>query len=133
MDQNPNQQVPPSSDATPQGSAPTALPTPNQNRMLFGILAYIGVLIIVSYVFAKEDSFVLYHIRQGAVLFVIEVAVMLLSYMLPFNMLFFPLAPLFMIVNLGCLVLSIIGVLNVVKQKEQELPLVGHLAKHIPV
>jgi hypothetical protein len=53
---------------TPQNAA-------SQDNKLMGILAYIGPLIIVSYLVAKDDPFVKFHIKQGLVLFVIEIAV----------------------------------------------------------
>ncbi len=96
------------------------------------VLSYLGPLVIVSYLVAKDDTFVKFHIRQGAVLFAIEV---IISVLFPrmFMMVFFPLMFVLPIVNIALLVLSIVGIVNAVQGKEKELPLVGHLAVHVPL
>lgn len=98
-----------------------------EKNMLMAVLAYIGPLIIVSYVTAKDDAFVKFHIKQGLVLFVIEVGVWILGMMM------WRLWPLFSIVNLATVVLSIIGIINAVKGKEEPLPVVGKFSRHFPL
>lgn len=110
-----------------QSQPQTNSPQTSQKNVLMAVFSYLGPLIIISYLTAKEDSFVKFHIRQGAVLFAIEIALMILTSM------FFPLMMLSWVINLGILILSIIGIVNAVKGKEEELPLVGHLAVHIPL
>lgn len=95
-----------------------------ENNTLMGILAYIGPLIIVSYLVAKDDPFVKFHIKQGLVLVVIEVAVWMLM------MTLWILFPLLQLVNLAVLVLAIIGIVNAAKSEKKELPFIGHYAKH---
>ena len=90
-----------------------------------GILAYLGILIIIPFLAAKNDTFVKFHIRQGLVLVVIEIVVWFLS---AFT-LGWQLWPIFQLVNLATLVLAIIGIVNVVNHKEAELPIVGSWAK----
>jgi len=41
--------------------------------------------------------------------------------------------PLIYLLNLAVIVLSIIGIVNVVNKQEKELPLVGQLAKHFKI
>ena len=106
------------------GGAPAG--APDQGKVM-AILAYIGPLVIVSYLMAKDNPTAKFHIRQGAVLFVIEVVLWILSSM------FFYLWMVWQLVNLGLLILSIIGIVNVVQGKEKELPLVGGFAKHVPL
>ncbi len=99
----------------------------NQNNKLMAILAYIGPLVIVSYLTAKDQPFVKFHIKQGLVLLVIEVIV----YMLGMGM--YGLWPIPRLINLAMLILSIIGIVNVTKNLEKELPLVGQFAKHFNI
>ena len=89
-----------------------------------GVLAYIGTLVIISYLVDKDDSFVKFHIKQGLVLLVIEVIVWFLGMGL------WMLWPLLYLINLATIVLAIIGIINAVKGREKELPLVGSFAKH---
>jgi uncharacterized membrane protein len=108
-----------------QGSSPV---TPGaEKNILMAVLSYIGPLVIISYLSAKNDSFVNYHIRQGLVLLVIEVASWFLGHIL------WPLWLLLQLVNLGILVLSIIGIINAAKGEEKEVPLVGSYAKHFKI
>ena len=93
-----------------------------QKNTLMGVLAYLGPLVIVSYAMAKDDPFVKFHIKQGLVLLVIEIiAGLLASVMWQF---FFILQ----LINLGTLILAIIGILNVTQGTEKELPVVGQFA-----
>lgn len=90
-----------------------------------GILAYLGPLVIIPYLTQKDDQFVKFHIKQGLVLLSIQVVVWILAKM--FFMIFFGLMQ---IINLGILILVIIGIANVVNKKEKLLPLVGHFSKY---
>lgn len=94
-------------------------------NMPMGILAYIGPLVIIPLVTVKNDPFVKFHTKQGLVLLVIEVAVWMLGT--------FIMSPLWMVlslVNLATLILSIIGIINVVNGNEKELPVVGKFSSY---
>jgi uncharacterized membrane protein len=93
------------------------------NETLMAVLAYLGILIVIPFVMAKNDPFVKFHIRQGLVLVIVEIIVWFLG-----SMFLWHLWTLLQLVNLATLVLPIIGILNVINHKEAELPLVGSLA-----
>ncbi len=120
-----------SSSTAPTGAAaPTngdASKEPQKN-VLMAVLSYLGPLVIVSYLTAKEDPFVKFHIKQGLVLFVIEVAMWFLA-----GMMFYQFWMIMNIVNMGTLVLSIVGIVNAVQGQEKELPLVGQFSKHFAI
>lgn len=97
------------------------------DHKLMGILSYIGPLVIVPYLSAKNDPFVKFHVKQGLVLLVIEVAVM---FVMQVAWMFWPILQ---IVNFATVILSIIGIVNVVHHKEKELPVVGKFAKHVTI
>ncbi len=105
------------------GEAGAGAATASKNTVM-GILAYIGPLVIVSYIMAKDDPFVKFHIKQGLVLLVISVAVWIVG------SLFWFLWPILQIVNVVVLVFAILGIVNVVQGKEKELPVLGSYAKH---
>ena len=110
-----------------QHTEPVPVPSHTaQKNTLMAAASYLGPLVIVSYLLAKDDSFVKFHVRQGAVLFGIEIALSVITSM------FWGLFMLGQLINLGVFVLAIIGIVNAVQGKERELPLVGHLAVHIP-
>jgi len=107
--------------------APTPAPAGPAKNTAMGILAYIGPLVIVSYLAAKDDAFVKFHVKQGLLLFIAEVAVWFISSPL------WRLGLLWNIINLVILVFAIIGIINVVQGKEKELPGIGQFSKHFPI
>lgn len=105
---------------TPQNSA-------SHDNKLLGILAYLGPLVIISYITKKDDPFVKFHIKQGLVLFVIEIVVWFLGSM------FWSFWMFLNIVNFTTLVLAIIGIVNVIHGQEKELPVVGRYSSLFPI
>jgi uncharacterized membrane protein len=98
-------------------------PKQGQNKLM-GVLAYLGILIIIPFLVAKNDPFVKFHIKQGLLLVIVEVAVWLIGTSM------WQLWTLLSLVNLATLVLSIIGIVNVIQGQQKELPLIGSLSKH---
>jgi uncharacterized membrane protein len=95
------------------------------NQKVMAVLAYLGILIIIPFLMAKNDPFVKYHIKQGLVLVVIEIIVWFIG-----GMMFWQLWQFLQLINLATLILAIIGIVNVINHKESELPLVGQFARH---
>lgn len=96
---------------------------PGQKTIL-AILAYLGPLVIVSYLIDNNDPFVKFHIKQGLVLLTIEAIAWALS------MLFWLFSPFAGIINVATLILAIIGIINVVNNRQKELPVVGSYSKY---
>jgi len=118
----PNKQTPNEGNAPQQSSL-----SPQQKNTLMGVLAYLGILFIIPYVVAKDEPFVKFHIKQGLVLLAIEVVIWILSLLL------WQLWWIFNIVNVAVLVFIVLGIVNVVQGKEQELPFVGKFSKYFPI
>ncbi len=91
----------------------------HENELLMGILAYVGILVIIPYLIAKENPFVKFHIKQGLVLLVIQLVIWVI------NRMTWGLSEIMGLLGLGVLILAIIGIVNVFKKVEAELPLVG--------
>ncbi len=112
-------------------SSPAPAPSNNANNSndtLMGILAYLGILCLVPLLAAKDDAFAQYHAKQGVNLLLLEVVLMVLQWVVGFGGLFIGLGFIFFIfplVWLGILVLSILGIVNVVNHKMEPLPLIG--------
>jgi len=116
--------------ASPSSNAPSGNKSPEQksdNSTLMAVLSYIGPLVIIPYVTAKDNPFVKFHIKQGVVLFVIEVLLWVAG------SIFIPLIMFIWIAQLGVLALAIMGIINAVQKKEKEIPLVGSFSKHINI
>jgi uncharacterized membrane protein len=99
------------------------------SKAIIAAASYVGPLVIIPFMLDKENPFTLFHIKQGLVVFVIGLVCWVLSNFLFMGWLY----PIITLVNLGLFILSIIGIINVLKHKEAELPLVGQFAKHIKI
>lgn len=102
-----------------------------QKNTLMGVLSYLGPLVIISFIVAKDDPFVKFHIKQGLVLFVIEIALWVLTSF--FFMAMYQFWMIYNLINLALIVFTVIGIVNVVQGKEKELPFLGQFAKHFPI
>src|SRR5947209_7437510 len=92
MDTNSTQDQPatggqPSSASTQPSMPSTPTPplpkpqAPSANTM--AILAYLGILLLVPYLMAKNDPFVKFHLKQGLVLLILEI-IGTFVYVIPF-------------------------------------------------
>jgi uncharacterized membrane protein len=113
---------------------PAAAPAPahkggNENDMLMGVLAYLGILCLIPLLAAKDSEFAQYHAKQGLTLFVAEVVVYAVFWIAAF--IFWPLFLISWVIWIGFLVLAILGIVNVTNHKMAPLPLIGgiHLMK----
>ncbi len=95
------------------------------NNTVMAILAYIGILVIVPLITAKDDQFVKFHSKQGLVLLITWVISNFL-WMIP--VLGWVAAP---IINLGCFILMIVGILAAASGQMKELPVIGQFAKNL--
>lgn len=105
----------------------TSNQSPKQQNIAMAVLAYIGPLVVVSYLTAKDDSFVKFHIKQGLVLFTAEVVLSFTKSM------FWSFGMFWVLINFAISVLVIIGIINAIQGKEIELPIVGEFAKYFKI
>jgi len=127
MDGNQNQPIEPEVVTNPNYSNPEA---PKSDDNLMGILCYLGPLVLIPFLTKKDDAFIQYHAKQGMVLFGIELIFVFFDnyiYMLSFGLL----APIVMLIQLGLLILTILGIVNVLQKKEVALPIIGGWAKYV--
>lgn len=95
-------------------------PEPNKEKNTgMAVVAYI-LFFVPLLTDAKNDPFVKYHVKQGLVLFLAWVVVYAVS------MVIWVLS----LLNLGLLVLLVLGILNALHGKEEPLPLIGQYASH---
>jgi len=96
------------------------------SNKVFGILAYLGPLCFIPIIVAKDSPYAKYHANQGLVLFLAEVAIMIITsaiVFIPFIgiIVYF----LHLICSLLFLVVSIIGIINAAAGKCVPLPVIG--------
>jgi uncharacterized membrane protein len=100
------------------------LPIGGKKNTTMAIIAYILFFIPLLTGDAKKDPFVKYHVKQGLVLFLLAVALSIVSSILPYYFWW----SINGLLNLGMLVLLIIGIMNAANGKQEPLPLIGQFA-----
>ena len=100
---------------------------------IFSILSYFAILCLIPLFMKKDDSFVYFHTKQGLVLFGLEfITIVLKSFLAAFGLLNY-LGLIIQLAGLVFIVLSIMGIINVVKGRQKELPIIGKLANKIKI
>lgn len=94
------------------------------NSMVMGILAYLGILIVIPLIVSRNKPFVKFHIKQGLILLAIDIILWFIKSW------FWVLIPLINLFEVAVFVLVIIGIINVAHKKEKALPIVGSLSKY---
>lgn len=95
------------------------------NKTVMGILCYVGPLVLIPILTEKEDKFIKFHIKQGLVLLILEVLLFVVAGSV------WMLMPVIGIFQIGFLILSILGILNVVNKKEEPIPLIGQFSSQL--
>jgi len=93
-----------------------------------GILAYISFLVLVPLFTSRDSKFAMFHTEQGFTLFIGEVAVSIIAFLLGLiPVVGFVFGIIFWLVDVLFIVLSIIGIINTVNGQAKELPILGKL------
>jgi uncharacterized membrane protein len=97
-------------------AAPEAKETVNRDLKLWGILCYLGVLVLIPLLLKKDSEFVQFHAKQGLLILIGWI----IAYF-PFGFIFW----------FASFVFSVIGIVSVLQGEKKELPLIGELASKI--
>ncbi len=101
--------------------------TPVSGENAYAILAYLWILCLVPLLMKKEGEFVRFHVRQGLILFIVEIGVAIIG-IIPI------LGP--VIYTLGilvCALLSLAGIVQVLMGNKWKMPVIGEWAEKINV
>jgi len=103
-----------------------------EKNKIFGVIAYLWILWVVSYVVAKDSPFAKYHANQGFTLFVLSTAIWIVESIL--SEIFYMILPaggfgiislIWGFVWLGVLALVVLGIINAARGKCVPLPWIG--------
>jgi len=86
---------------------------------LWGALSYLSILSLIMLLTKKDDDFVVFHARQGFVLFIIS----LLGVVPGVGWIAF----------LGAVALSIVGMVKAAQGDKYEIPLIGKVAGRVKI
>ncbi len=98
-----------------------------QNKVM-GILAYLGILVLVPILAAKDSKFARYHANQGLVLCIAEIVVSIIGSILAnIPVIGWILSLLCWLINIALFILAIIGIVNAVNGRAKDLPIIGNI------
>jgi len=101
-----------------------------EKHKIFGILAYLWILFLVPILAAKDSPFAKYHANQGLVLFLLEIVIWIVLYVVGIVLAMLPaglgfLSAVFALLYLVPLILLILGIINAAAGKCVPLPVIG--------
>ena len=103
---------------------PVTEPVADKSNTAMAIIAYILFFIPLLTGDAKKDAYVKYHTKQGLVLFLLAVLLWIINQIIPFYYWW----RINSLLNLGVLVLMIVGIAHAASGKKEPLPLIGRYA-----
>jgi uncharacterized membrane protein len=95
-----------------------------ENNKVIALLSYLGVLSLVPLLAKKDSKFCQEHGKQGFVLFLAEIACVVVR-MVPVIGILGALG------SLVCFVVAVIGIINVLQGKFWEIPVIGSYRKQV--
>jgi uncharacterized membrane protein len=97
-----------------------------QNKIM-GVLAYLGILVIVPIIAARQSKFAMYHANQGLLLLIASIGVGVVASVIGWiPVVGWMILVVLPFVWLGIFVLMIIGIINAVQGNCKPLPLIGN-------
>ncbi len=97
-----------------------------QDEKALALLAYLWILVMIPLLLKKDSDFCKFHVKQGLVLFLASLGVMILGMV--------PMLGWLIILPFGWLaitILSILGIINVLQGKKWKMPYIGQYAEKI--
>ena len=112
--------------ATPSGVPPQMPTNDAEQHKIYGIISYLVIFWVVGLLVAPRSRFVRFHANQGIVLFITMLLVGAsgrVFHMLPFVGPFLGWGT--QLLELGCFILMVIGIVNAARGECQRLPVIG--------
>ena len=141
MSEIPPPTVPPATPPPPGGGSYTPPPpppmsggtSPSSDRTLMVVLSYLGLLALIPYLTKKEDPEIHWHAKNGVGLLILDVVVwvvfMIITWVLPSNLLGCGVGMIQCIVWIGILVLHVYCIIQAVGGKRPRIPVVTDFAE----
>lgn len=96
-------------------------------QILFGILAYLGILVLIPLLLKKDDKFIHHHSKQGLVLLIAWIAIGIFTMVPLIGWIFGPL------IYLVLIVFWIIAIIKVATGQLWVLPIIGKFADKLKI
>lgn len=96
-------------------------------QKLFGVLAYLGILVLIPLLIKKDDEFVHWHAKQGLVLLIADVVVWVFMLIPIIGWFIGP------ILAFVLFVLAIVAIIQVLMGNQWQIPVLGKYAEKFNV
>lgn len=93
------------------------------DEKIFAAISYVWILFLVPLLAKKDSDFVLFHARQGFVFFVFTTLLGAVSWIPVLGWI------IGFVGGIIAVILFVIGIVNAVSGKKEELPIIGHYAQ----
>lgn len=99
----------------------------NSESTLYAVLAYLWILCLVPILLKKNDEFVMFHARQGLMIFIVVIGVGIFS-IIP------AIGPvIYLLGMLACGLVSLFGIVQVLMGNRWEVPILGEWSKKLKI
>ena len=106
-------------------------PNDIQTNNLLSLLSYLGILVLIPLLLVKKSRFSRFHANQGLALIIANAAVYFLSFLsgalCSVSWVFIILLLPCMLLNMACIALAVLGIINAIRGKAKELPVIGKI------
>lgn len=111
------------SPAAPTGGEPTS------DEKVMGAIAYLGILFLVPLLAKKDSKFAMFHAKQGLVLFIVEIILWIVNFVLVISVVGLFIAWILWIIWFIILIFALIGLIQALSGKYWKLPVLGGWAE----
>jgi len=111
---------------------PPAAPTggePSSDEKVMGAIAYLGILFLIPLLAKKDSKFAMFHAKQGLVLFIVEVILWIVNFVLVLSIVGLFVAWILWIIWLIIVIFALIGLIQALSGKYWKLPILGGWAQ----
>ena len=99
--------------------------SPESNSKVFALIGYLSILCIIPLLFKHDDDFVLYHSKQGLVLFLLQVAAFVLHIILGYWLL--------RLILFVTGLIAFLGMISILRGKKIIIPVISNLAEKLEI
>ena len=103
-----------------------------EKNKVMAVLAYLGPLVLVPILAAKDSKFAKFHANQGLILFICSIVYTAALFFISFILYSISdylgfIVYILRLVNVAFLVLAILGIINAINGQAKELPVIGKI------
>jgi uncharacterized membrane protein len=108
-------------------------------KILWGILSYLGILCLLPLLLKKDDSFIQFHAKQGLIMLIVGAIIWVVSIPMALLMIIPAIGPIInilwmiilFIIGIPLFILWVIAIIKVIQLETWKMPVIGGFAEKI--